>query len=87
MSPGHITDLIIATKEDKSIVQPWRNYALKALNEALAFVEKGQRVSNLTPPAGSEQGRLNPHVPHAAGCSCPGPGVLNNACPVHGSTV
>lgn len=48
-----INTFIEQIKGDKSIVQPWRNYALKHLGEALADIHEGQRVTNLTPPEGT----------------------------------
>lgn len=60
-------------KTDKSIVQPWRNYALKAANEMQAFIKMGKTTSPLQPP------------PEAV-CTCP-PGGRKASCPVHRDTI
>lgn len=84
MNPAHITDLITAIKEDKSIAQPWRNYTLKALFQAVAYMEKGQRTTNLQPPADlhTQPFQKTSSEPQTGACSCP-EGAVDKTCPVH----
>lgn len=79
--PTQIQSLIDEAKADKSIAQPWRNYGLKHLHEALADFEKGMRTSNQVPPPEA----VNP-PPQQAVCICPPGGKRNANCPVHGLT-
>lgn len=72
--------LISDLKADKSIAQPWKNYAVSDAMRLLAVIEKGKRVTNRTPPpdvaAKAQQSQ--------AGCTCePGKKASVN-CPVHG---
>lgn len=63
-------------KNDKDIVQPWRNYALKALNEVQAYTHIGLSTTN----------RKVEDLPvMQASCTCP-EGGLRRDCPVHGKT-
>lgn len=71
MNPEYIQDIITMLKDDKSVAQPYRNYALKELHLAVALVEKGQRITNLKPPEGV--------------CTCPD-GAVSKSCPVHGTS-
>jgi hypothetical protein len=45
-----ITQVVDVLKADKSIVQPWRNYAIKAAAEMQAFVRMGLTATNRQPP-------------------------------------
>lgn len=74
-----INALIEEIKADKSIVQPWRNYATKALSEAQAFLVMGGISTYRSAPEGMIADRLN----GADVCTC-GPGVRDGKCPVHG---
>lgn len=76
-----ITALITAIKEDKSITQPWKNYATKELNIAQACLRMSKTSTNLKPPSGlvNDDGSL-------AECTCPR-GAVDTSCPQHGSSV
>lgn len=71
--------LIADVKADKSVTQPWRNKAIGRLDEAQALLEKGQRMTNLQPPAGFGPDIGGPVVT----CMCL-PGTRNKSCPTHG---
>jgi hypothetical protein len=85
MNTDHIRDIITALKEDKSCVQPWRNYAVKNLQEAIAMIEQGHRETTMKPPGGmlddvTKPGEIKPNI-----CTCPSyPHAIDKACPVHG---
>lgn len=73
LNPNHYQDLITATKADKSIAQPWRNKAVARLEEAQAFVEKGQRTTHVKPPEGMPVNGVPPRgetPPRPVGCEC-----------------
>jgi hypothetical protein len=76
-----IQSVIDALKADKSIAQPWRNYAVSDASRLLAVVEKGLKTSNLTPPPEVQSGTSEPTVDT---CTCTPGGKLNVNCPVHG---
>lgn len=81
---AQITDLITAIKADKSIIQPWRNYAIKAANEMISFIEKGQRTTNMRPHEGMTDVQRNYYnSPPVNACIC-FPGMTRLDCPVHG---
>lgn len=83
MNPAHIRDIITAVKADDSIKQPWKNYALKELEIAIVFIEKGKTVTNLKPPAGMPETSA-PGFTKTAGCTCPSyPDMVDSQCPVH----
>ena len=70
--------LIEGLKADKSIAQPWKNYAISDASRLLAIIEKGKRVTNRTPP---------PEMPQheeVAGCTCQPGRKADVSCPVHG---
>jgi hypothetical protein len=54
-----IYDLISDIKADKSIHPQWRNKAVARIDEAHAFIEKGQRTTSMKAP----QGMVLPNVP------------------------
>jgi len=71
-----INTFIEQIKADKSIVQPWRNYALKHLQEALAEIRMGLTTSNAKPDEPAD-----PIV--QTFCTCPAGGRRRD-CPAHG---
>lgn len=83
--------LITAIKADKSIVQPWKNYALKHLYEAQAHLRMGLTTTNMSVPAGtivytytaSSPGNEVTGSQEYGDCICP-PGGKHKECPVHG---
>jgi len=94
-----IQAIIKDIKADVSIVQPWRNYAIKSMNEAQAFVRMGKTTTYAEAPQGTfanetsndtfSDGKtiLEPSA-QATGqqngtCTCP-VGGRRTTCPVHG---
>lgn len=76
-----IQQLIVDLKADKSIAQPWKNYAISDASRLQAVIEQGKRSTNQTPPpevaAQAQRGAVD-------GCICtPGKKASVN-CPVHG---
>lgn len=74
-----VTDLVKAIKQDKSIIQPWRNKAVARLEEAQAFVRMGKTSAYET----TTQFTINTDV--IAQCTCPN-GATDLTCPVHGDS-
>lgn len=64
-----IQSLIASIKEDKSIVEPWRNKAQARLEEVLAFIDRGKKIT------------YREH--DGPTCICP-EGGTHRKCPVHG---
>lgn len=73
-----IRDIIGYVREDKTIIQPWRNKAVARLEEAQAFVRMGKTsVNNLPEPPATMT------APTVNTCTCP-VGARDKLCPVHG---
>lgn len=85
MNPSNIQDLITVAKADKSLTQPWANYGIKKLQEAIAMFNMAKQTTNMKPPEGMPMRDDGVPPPRAAGCTCPGPGVIDKACPIHGA--
>ena len=64
-----IQEIISVLKADKSVIQPWRNYAIKHLMEAQAHICKGLSTTY--------------REPEQRVCTCP-EGGMRKDCPVHG---
>src|SRR5256885_8922242 len=82
----YIQELVDVLKADKSIVQPWRNYAIKHFQEGLADVHMGKATTNREPveydvsyPGGKDGEAL-----YTPKCTCP-PGGIKRTCPLHGT--
>ncbi len=75
-----ITEMSETTKADKTITQPWRNYALKALAEYQAFVRMGKTTTNRQPDDLPPMEFAGPDWK----CICTELGKRKD-CPVHGS--
>ena len=83
-----IQEIISVLKADKSVIQPWRNYAIKHLMEAQAHVKMGLTTTNREPDdhpamqfAGPVKGGADIAAPQ---CICT-PGMPpRKDCPVHG---
>src|SRR5438270_836185 len=71
----YIQELVDVLKADKSIVQPWRNYAIKHFQEGLADVHMGKTTTNR---------ELDGNLPETT-CTCP-PGGIKRTCPLHGTS-
>ena len=75
-----ITEIVDVLKADKAVVQPWKNYALKAANEMQAFVRMGLTTTNRQPPDAPVFPRPKP-----IGCICTDDMPPRRDCPVHGT--
>jgi len=89
-----ITEMLAAIKADKSLAQPWKNYAASDLARVQAVIRMAKNTVNKTPPEGQrvDAGTANvgPYTPMdiapgelPAGCICP-LGAESADCPVHG---
>ncbi len=67
-----IQDIIAILKEDKSVVQPWRNKATSRLEEVQAFIRMGETITY--------------EEPDEPICTCPEGGKRRD-CPVHGENL
>jgi len=67
-----IQQVIKLIKEDKSIIQPWRNKAVARLEETQAFIKMG---------------KTSTYEKEEPVCTCPPVGGIRRTCPVHGSAV
>lgn len=72
-----LADLRALIHDDKSIINPWRNYALRYLHEVQAAIHMGLTTTTLTPPAGTINTASPSFIPGA--CTCK-PGMRNNYC-------
>lgn len=73
-----ITKLLAMIKVDKSLAQPWKNYATKELNVAQALIRMAKTTTNIEVPLG-----MGPKTVERSGCTCP-TGAESADCPVHG---
>lgn len=71
-----ITRLVAAIKDDKTLVQPFKNYAMSDAQRLQAVIRMAKTTANITPPAGTSS--------TASQCIC-SIGVRDTRCPVHGS--
>lgn len=75
-----ITRLIEEIKADKSLAQPWKNYASKELHVAQSLIRMGKTTTNRAPDNA-------PPVTVIRGgtseCTCV-PGAVDRNCPTHG---
>lgn len=77
---SEINELVNSLKEDKTIIQPWRNKAISRLEEVQAFIRMGKTT------AYQPKGDPNQIIPGPLGgrtCSC-STEVRKVNCPVHG---
>jgi len=72
-----ITDLVEAIKADKSLMQPFKNYATSDLLRVQAVVRMANQTTLLEPPIDAVKGFDKPD------CSCP-EGAIDVHCPIHG---
>lgn len=72
-----ITNLVEAIKADKSLIQPFKNYAASDLLRVQAIVRMAKQTSLLEPPIDAVTGFDNPD------CTCPS-GAIDKQCPIHG---
>lgn len=70
-----ITDMQAAIKADKSLMQPWKNYASKELSIAQALIRMGKTSTSLKPPEGQS-------IDEPLQCICP-IGAVDRNCPIH----
>lgn len=94
-----IYEVIETIRADKSITQPWRNYAIKHFQEGLASARMGKTTTNVARPESSLVGKTTNDTfsspneallastqatdPQNAVCSCPAGGMRRD-CPIHG---
>lgn len=71
-----ITRLIEAIKGDKSLAQPWKNYATKELHVAQSLIRMAKTTTNRAPDNA-------PPIQPSSNCIC-FPGSIDKFCPVHG---
>lgn len=81
---NHIEDLITAYKAKPN--SEWRNKVVSHLKDAYASAV----VEEMKDPAAKSDAEVDSLLasggvppPRAAGCTCPGPGVVDHACPIH----
>ena len=67
---AELQPIIEEIKADKSIIQPYKNYALKAAEELKAWIHMGQTTT-------TQKYNQEPI------CTCPGPGAIAKDCLVH----
>jgi hypothetical protein len=80
-STKQIQSLLDALQADKTMAQPWKNYAISDARRLQALIEIGLSTTNRVPPPDLPQ----PKVEVASnGCMCPPGGKRNVNCPVHG---
>lgn len=74
-----ITRLIEEIKADKSLAQPWKNYASKELHVAQSLIRMAKTTTNRAPD------NAPPLQVSSAGtgCTCV-PGAVDRNCPTHG---
>lgn len=70
-----ITKLLAMIKVDKSLAQPWKNYATKELNVAQALIRMAKTTANIEAPQGMKEEQET--------CICPN-GAVYATCPIHG---
>jgi len=86
-----ITEMLAAIKADKSLAQPWKNYASSDLARVQAVIRMAQTATNLKPPegygtvvSGSAEGTsvLRDDRGYSLACTCM-TGAIDVSCPVH----
>ncbi len=79
---AYITELTDVLKQDKSVVQPWRNKSVARLQEVQAFIRMGKSTTNRKP---DDHPAMQFAGPTQSQCICT-PGMPpRKDCPVHGS--
>jgi hypothetical protein len=82
-----INDIVVFLKQDKRVIQPWRNYASKHLQEALASIRMGLTMTDRDVPEDTVRPYiLDPPVfpiPRPTGCICSDDMPPRKDCPVH----
>lgn len=75
-----ISDIVTFLKQDERVKQPWRNYATKHLQEAMAAINMGLTTTDKKPPDAPVFPRPKP-----LSCICTDDMPPRRDCPVHGT--
>lgn len=74
-----MVNLIERLGQDKSLMQPYKNYAISDAKRLHALIRMAGSSTQLEPPVGTQLG-INPV------CSCPA-GGLRKTCAIHGEKI